>query len=93
MLSKLPSGTPSPLPTLEFATLDSIYKETSGFGNITVHIIPQFDIQAGGRYSKNEQVATESLSGVARSIPRLQHALVGTCVDVFCGAALAHRRG
>jgi iron complex outermembrane recepter protein len=62
----LPSGAPltSALGTLEFATLDSIYKETSGFGNVTIHIIPQFDIQAGGRYSKNEQVATESISGL-----------------------------
>jgi iron complex outermembrane recepter protein len=51
------------LGTLELATLNSIYKETSGFGNVTVHIIPQFDIQAGGRYSKNEQVATEGISG------------------------------
>jgi iron complex outermembrane recepter protein len=56
--------------TLEIATLDSIYKETSGFGNVTVHIIPQFDIQAGGRYSKNEQVATESLSGLLATPPQ-----------------------
>jgi len=62
----LPSGASlaGSLGTLEFATLDSIYKETSGFGNVTVHIIPQFDIQAGGRYSKNEQVATEGISGL-----------------------------
>jgi outer membrane receptor protein involved in Fe transport len=61
----LPTGAPiTSLGTLEFATLDSIYKETSGFGNVTVHIIPQFDIQAGGRYSKNEQVATEGVSGL-----------------------------
>jgi outer membrane receptor protein involved in Fe transport len=61
----LPSGTPTAgLPPLQFATLDSIYKETSGFGNVTVHIIPQFDIQAGGRFSKNEQVATEGISGL-----------------------------
>jgi len=61
----VPSGAPiTSLGTLEFATLDSIYKETSGFGNVTVHILPQFDIQAGGRYSKNEQVATEGISGL-----------------------------
>jgi iron complex outermembrane receptor protein len=61
----LPSGVPiTALGALEIATLDSIYKETSGFGNVTIHIIPQFDIQAGGRYSKNEQVATETLSGL-----------------------------
>jgi outer membrane receptor protein involved in Fe transport len=58
------------LGTLEFATLDSIYKETAGFGNVTVHIIPQFDIQAGGRYSKNEQTVTEGISGLFANPPQ-----------------------
>jgi outer membrane receptor protein involved in Fe transport len=67
----LPSGTTiGALPPLQFATLDSIYKETSGFANVTVHIIPQFDVQAGGRYSKNEQVATEALSGLFANPPQ-----------------------
>jgi iron complex outermembrane receptor protein len=61
---QLPSGASAGLPPLEFPILDSTYKETSGFANITVHIIPQFDIQAGGRYSKNEQTATESITGL-----------------------------
>ena len=66
----VPAGTPIVgLPVLEFAGLDSVYKESSGFGNVTAHIIPQFDIQAGGRYSKNEQVATESLSGLLVPAP------------------------
>jgi iron complex outermembrane receptor protein len=60
----LPSGAPAGIPTLEFPILDSTYKETAGFANLTVHIIPQFDIQAGGRYSKNEQTATESITGL-----------------------------
>jgi iron complex outermembrane receptor protein len=60
----LPSGAPAGLPTLEFPILDSTYKETAGFANLTVHIIPQFDVQAGGRYSKNEQTATESITGL-----------------------------
>jgi iron complex outermembrane recepter protein len=60
----VPGGGPTGLPSLEFATLDSIYKETSGFASLTVHIIPQFDIEGGGRYSKNEQVATEGISGL-----------------------------
>ena len=55
--------TAAPLPSLEVVTLDSTYKETAGFANATVHFIPQFDVQAGGRYSKNEQTAFESLSG------------------------------
>jgi iron complex outermembrane receptor protein len=61
---KLPSGTSAGLPPLEFPILDSTYKETAGFANLTVHIIPQFDVQAGGRYSKNEQTATESITGL-----------------------------
>jgi outer membrane receptor protein involved in Fe transport len=71
-LMSLPSGAPiTALPPLQFATLDSIYKETSGFGNVTVHIIPQFDIQAGGRYSKNEQVASENISGILANPPQV----------------------
>ncbi|HXP65466.1 MAG TPA: TonB-dependent receptor, partial [Steroidobacteraceae bacterium] len=64
------SGAPIPgLEVIEFAQLDSIYKETSGFGNVTVHVLPQFDVEAGGRYSKNEQTATESLSGLLATPP------------------------
>jgi len=60
----LPSAASAGLPPLEFPILDSTYKETAGFANLTVHIIPQFDVQAGGRYSKNEQTATESITGL-----------------------------
>jgi outer membrane receptor protein involved in Fe transport len=61
---QIPSQALAPIPSLEIVTLDSTYKETAGFANVTVHIIPQFDIQAGGRYSKNEQTATETLAGL-----------------------------
>jgi iron complex outermembrane recepter protein len=61
---QLPSGASAGLPPLEFPILDSTYKETAGFANLTIHIIPQFDIQAGGRYSKNEQTATEDITGL-----------------------------
>jgi outer membrane receptor protein involved in Fe transport len=71
-LFTLPDATPIPgIPSLQFATLDSIYKETSGFGSVTVHIIPQFDIQAGGRYAKNEQVASENISGILANPPQV----------------------
>jgi iron complex outermembrane recepter protein len=60
----LPAATLAALPGLEIVGLDSTYKETSAFANMTFHIIPQFDIQAGGRYSKNEQTVTESLTGL-----------------------------
>ena len=71
-LMSLPDGVPlTGTPPLQFATLDSIYKETAGFGNVTVHILPQFDIQAGGRYSKNEQVASENISGLLANPPQV----------------------
>ena len=40
--------------------VDSTYKETSGFVDLTYHVTSQFDIQAGGRYSHNSQDATQS---------------------------------
>ncbi len=43
--------------------LDSTYKEYAGFGNITWHVGPRFDISAGGRYSRNEQNSVQSLGG------------------------------
>jgi iron complex outermembrane receptor protein len=61
-LPDTPPGNPY-LGPLETVMLDSTYKEWAGFANLTYHFIPQFDIQAGGRYSSNEQSATESLSG------------------------------
>jgi iron complex outermembrane recepter protein len=61
---QVPGAAPSGLPTLEFALLDSTYKESAGFANLTVHFMPQFDVQAGGRYAKNEQTATESITGL-----------------------------
>jgi iron complex outermembrane receptor protein len=60
----LPSGSLAAIPSLEVPVLDSTYKETAGFANLTIHFMPQFDVQAGGRYSKNEQTATEDLTGL-----------------------------
>ncbi|HSZ09876.1 MAG TPA: TonB-dependent receptor [Steroidobacteraceae bacterium] len=51
------------LGNLELATVASIYKESAGFGNLTYHFNSQFDIQAGGRWSTNEQTGTETVSG------------------------------
>jgi iron complex outermembrane receptor protein len=51
------------LGNLEFVTLASTYKEWAGFGNLTYHFNSQFDVQAGGRWSTNEQTGTESVSG------------------------------
>jgi iron complex outermembrane recepter protein len=52
------------LPSLEFLTLSSTYKEWAGFADVTYHFSPLFDLQAGGRYSRNEQSASESISGL-----------------------------
>ncbi|MGO9934333.1 MAG: TonB-dependent receptor [Steroidobacteraceae bacterium] len=60
----LPGAGPSGLPSLEVPILDSTYKEYAGFANLTYHFNSQFDIQAGGRFSKNEQTATETITGL-----------------------------
>jgi outer membrane receptor protein involved in Fe transport len=53
----IPAGTY--LGLIEQPIIDSDYKETAGFADVTYHILPQFDVQLGGRYSHNEQDATE----------------------------------
>lgn len=45
------------------ADLDSVYKEYAGFGSVTLHLGPRFDITAGGRYSHNRQTTRQSLGG------------------------------
>jgi iron complex outermembrane receptor protein len=62
-LPTTPAGNPYAGLGLEAVLLDSTYKESAGFANLTYHFNPQFDIQAGGRYSSNEQSATENVSG------------------------------
>jgi outer membrane receptor protein involved in Fe transport len=60
----LPSGASAGLPSLEIFELDSTYKEWAGFADATYHFNSQFDIQAGGRWSTNEQDVTESVTGL-----------------------------
>lgn len=50
-------------PTLGHLMLDSRYKEIAGFANATVHFTPKFDLQFGGRYSKNKQSARQTSEG------------------------------
>jgi iron complex outermembrane recepter protein len=45
---------------LEQLIVPSTYKETAGFGDVTYHFNPQFDVQVGGRYSRNEQTSTQT---------------------------------
>jgi iron complex outermembrane recepter protein len=56
----VPGGAYSGL--VEQVVVDSTYKETAGFGDITVHFNKQFDVQVGGRYSHNEQTAGQTTS-------------------------------
>lgn len=61
----LAAGTPAPAPfnPLLAATLDSTYKETALFGNVTVNFSDRFNVQAGGRWSHNDQTFGEVISG------------------------------
>jgi outer membrane receptor protein involved in Fe transport len=44
-------------------SLDSKYKELAGFGNLTYHISPEFQLSAGGRYSENKQRSVQRQFG------------------------------
>lgn len=44
--------------------LDSKYKELAGFVDATVHVTDQFDLQVGGRYSKNDQTSHQVTEGL-----------------------------
>ncbi len=56
--AELPAGTQ--LGLVEQPVIDSVYKETAGFGDLTYHFNSQFDIQIGGRYSHNEQTFAQT---------------------------------
>ena len=51
------------IPLLAKARLGSIYKEYAGFANATVHFGDRFDVTLGGRYSRNQQSASQDLEG------------------------------
>lgn len=51
-------------PTLGHLDLSSRYKEIAGFANATLHLTPNFDLQFGGRYSKNNQSAHQTTIGL-----------------------------
>jgi len=66
-------GTTTPL-TFPFelgtVSLRSKYKEYAGFANATLHLGTRFDLDFGGRYSHNKQVATQEAAGVlAGNVP------------------------
>ncbi|MGA3157437.1 MAG: TonB-dependent receptor [Steroidobacteraceae bacterium] len=66
----IPGDGSAGLPSLEVVSLDSTYEEWAGFGNVTYHFGPQFDLQAGGRWSTNKQSAVENLSGLLVGPPQ-----------------------
>ena len=58
-----PNGADVTFPNFLSAELDSTYKEYAGFGSVTWHLSPRFDITAGGRYSHNKQRTNQVLDG------------------------------
>lgn len=60
-----PSQSVIPLPEpVFFSFLDSHYTEYAGFGDLTYHFTPQFDVSAGVRYSDNRQQFGEVSGGL-----------------------------
>lgn len=69
------TGAPLNLPfTLGYAGLFSRYTEFAGFGDVTYHFTPQFDVQAGVRYAENQQHYTQPADGVLLGGPSLINA-------------------
>jgi outer membrane receptor protein involved in Fe transport len=52
------------LPLLAELNLDSRYKEYAGFANATLHLGERIDVDVGGRYSHNKQIASQEAVGV-----------------------------
>jgi iron complex outermembrane recepter protein len=65
----IPSQALAPLPSLETPHLGALYREWSGFGEVTYHFNPQWDIALGARWSENKQTADEEISGLLVSPP------------------------
>jgi len=57
-------------PEFVVLTIDSKYKEIAGFGSITWHATPKFDLTLGARYSHNDQEA-EQVTAVLPGVPLL----------------------
>ena len=65
----IPTLASTGLPSLEDIELDALYREWSGFGQITYHFSPAFDLSLGGRWSENKQSESESIGGLLVSPP------------------------
>ncbi len=60
----IPTLASTGLPSLENANLDAVYREWSGYGQITYHFNPEFDLALGGRWSENKQSENELVGGL-----------------------------
>jgi iron complex outermembrane recepter protein len=60
----IPTLASTGLPSIENANLDALYREWSGFGQITYNFTPAFDLTLGGRWSENKQSEDELISGL-----------------------------
>jgi iron complex outermembrane recepter protein len=65
----IPTQVYTPLPSLENADLDALYREWAAFAQFTYHFNPQFDVALGGRWSENKQSADEATSGLLLGSP------------------------
>ena len=65
----IPSQASTGLPSLENINLDALYREWSGFGQVTYHFNPAFDLALGGRWSENKQSANELIGGLLVPTP------------------------
>jgi iron complex outermembrane receptor protein len=65
-LGYLANGTPTPAPInpLQSVDLRNRYRETALFANLTLNLNDRFNIQAGGRWSRNRQNSSEPLLGL-----------------------------
>lgn len=52
------------IPLLSDALLPTTYREYAGFANATWHLAPRFDLSFGGRWSRNEQEADLTITGL-----------------------------
>jgi len=67
----IPSQANTGLPGLEVVSLDATYKEFSGFGEVTYHFNPAFDLALGGRWSENKQDTDQTIGGLLVNPPQL----------------------
>jgi iron complex outermembrane receptor protein len=72
------TGTALATPLLFFASLNSHYTEYAGYGDLTYHFTPKFDVLGGVRYSSNSQRFALAEDGLLAGGPSAQQ---GTSSD------------